>query len=103
MKSKEDVILDILNKQPSIFIQLAQHDRKGLSHTIAQILDAIEESVLEQKRKEASNEILAKLELIERVGDLHDQLKRMAWYKFSERAEMKLKILEMEAELRYGR
>ena len=102
MKTKEDVILDILSKQPSIFIQLAQHDRKGLAHTISQILDAVNELESEMKHKNASDEALAKLELIKITGDLHDQLKKIAWYKFSERGEMKLKILELESRLRYG-
>ncbi len=50
MKTKEEVILDILDKQPSVFIQLLQHDRKGLAHTISQILDAVIKLEIEQEK-----------------------------------------------------
>ncbi len=56
MKTKEEVILDILNKQPSIFIQLLQHDRKGLAHTISQILDAVIKFEIEQERNKRDSE-----------------------------------------------
>lgn len=57
MKTKEDVILDILNEQPSIFIQLLQHDRKGLARTISRILDAVSHKKREEKKREMEERI----------------------------------------------
>jgi hypothetical protein len=99
---KEEVILNVLNDDKGIFAKLSVDDRRSLAGTIARILDAVEKSELELKRKVASEEISAKLELIQKVGDLRDKLREIPFYKFSSRREMRFKILDLESKLMYG-
>lgn len=99
---KEAVILNVLNNDKGIFAKFSADDRRCMAGTIARILDAVEKSEFELKSKVASAEILAKLELIQEVGVLHDELKKIPYYKFSARREMKLEILELESKLMYG-
>lgn len=96
MNTKEEIILKILNDDTSNFIHL-EHDRKCIANILAKILDAIDESALELKRKEASDEILAKLDILTELGSLHDELNKIPWYKFSERNALKWKIIELDA------
>lgn len=102
MNTKEEIILNVLNEDVSSYIHLMEHDRKRLAHAIAKILDVINESELELKRKAASDEILAKLDLLTELGSLHDELKKMPWYKFSERNALKWKIIELDSKRLYG-
>jgi hypothetical protein len=102
MYTKEEIVLNVLNEDKGIFAQLSSDDRKGVAGTITRILDAIEKSESDMKRKVASAEILAKLELMKEVGDLHDKLREIPFYKFSSRREMRFKILDLEAKFRYG-
>lgn len=99
---KEEIILNVLSEDKGVFAQLSIDDRKSLAGTIARILDAVEKSELDLKRKAASAEILAKLELMKEVGDLHDKLKEIPFYKFSSRSVVRFKILDLETKLRYG-
>ena len=79
-----------------------EHDRKRVAHTIALRLEANDESVLELKRKAVSDEILAKLDLLTEIGSLHDKLKKIPFYKFSERSALKWKIRELDSKRLYG-
>ena len=78
------------------------HDRKRISQVIAQALDDINEEELRIKRKAASDEILSKLNNISELGKLHDKLKEIPFYKFSERFKLKFEILDLESKMRYG-
>lgn len=101
-KSKlEEIVLNILNKDSSSFIHLMNHDRKRISQIIAQKLDDINEEELELKCKEASDEILSKLNYISELGKLHDKLKEIPFYKLSERSKLKLEILDLESKMKY--
>lgn len=101
MNTKEEIILNVLNV--SSYIRLMEHDRKCLAHTIALRLEAYDESVLELKRKAASDEISAKLDLLTELGLLHDKLKKIPFYKFSGRNALKWKIRELDSKRLYGR
>lgn len=98
----EEIVLNILNKDSSSFVHLMNHDRKRISQIIAQSLDDINEEELKHKRKEASDEILSKLNHISELGKLHDKLKEIPFYKLSERSKLKLEILELESKTQYG-
>lgn len=100
MNTKEEIILNVLSV--SSYVRLMEHDRKCLAHTIALRLDAYDESVLELKRKAASDEILAKLDLLTKIGSLHDELKKIHWYRFSARNVIKWKIRELDSKRLYG-
>ena len=101
MNTKEEIILNVLNEDLGSYIH-AEHDRKCLAHTIAKILDAISESEFELKCKAVSDEISAKLDLLTELGSLHDKLKKIPWYKFSERNALKWKIRELDSKRLYG-
>lgn len=103
MNTKEEIILNVLNEDLSSYIHLTEHDRKCLAHTIAKILDAIDKSEFELKRKAVSDEISAKLDLLTEIGSLYDKLKKIPWYKFSERSALKWKIRELDSKRLYGR
>ena len=103
MNTKEEIILNALNEDVSSYTHLAEYDRRCLAHTIALRLDANEESVLELKRKAASDEISAKLDLLKEIGSLHDELKKIPWYRFSARNVIKWKIRELDSKRLYGR
>lgn len=99
---KEEIILKVLNEDTSSWVHLMEHDRKCIAKTLAKILDIIEETDKEQKRKDASTEISAKLDILIELGDLHDHLKKIPFYKFSERNTLKWKIRELDAKRLYG-
>lgn len=99
---KEEIILKVLNEDTSSWIYLMEHDRVRIASTLAKILNSIEEADKAQKRKEASNEILAKLDILTELGSLHDELKKIPFYKFSERNTLKWKIMELDAKRLYG-
>lgn len=96
---KEEIIFGVINEYVSIFAQWSIDDRKSLASMIARILDAVEKSELELKRKVASEETLAKLALMKEKGVLQNKLGELSWYKFSERREIRFKILALEAKL----
>ena len=98
----EEIVLKILNEDPSSFIHLMNHDRKRISQTIAQTLDDINEEELKIKHKAASDEILQKLNKIEELGKLHDKLKEIPFYKFSERSKLRFEILNLESKMQYN-
>lgn len=102
MNTKEEIILNALNEDVSSYIHLTEDDRKCLAHTIALRLDANDESVLELKCKAASDEILAKLDLLTEIGSLYDKLKKIPWYRFSARNIIKWKIRELDSKRLYG-
>ncbi len=99
---KEEIILKVLNEDTSAWLYLMEHDRKRIAKTLAKILDNTEEAIKEQKRKEASDETLAKLDLLNELGTLYDELKKIPFYKFSERNALKWKIGELDAKRLYG-
>lgn len=98
MNTKEEIILNVLND----YIHLKDNDKKCLAHTIALRLDANDELILELKRKAASDEISAKLNLLSEIGSLHDELKKIPWYRFSARNIIKWKIRELDSKRLYG-
>ena len=100
--TKEEIILNVLNEDAGVFTKWSVDDRKHLAGTIARILDAVEKSELELKRKTASEEISAKLEIVKEISALQDKLKEIPFYRFSARTEIRLKILELQSELQYG-
>lgn len=100
--SKEEIILGVLIEDTGNFFQLSIDDRRHLAGTIARIFDAVEKHDFELKRKEVSDEIAAKLELVKEIGALQGKLKEIPFYKFSARTEIRLKILELQSELQYG-
>lgn len=101
--TEEEIILNVLNEDVSSYVHLMEHDQKRLAHTIALRLEANDKLVLELKRKATSDETLAKLSLIQEIGSLHDELKKIPWYRFAARNIVKWKILELDSKLRYGR
>lgn len=92
----EEIILHTLNEDTPNFIHLKESDRKLVAQTLSNILYNVNEAELEMKRKAASNEISLKLEHISELGKLHDKLKRIPFYKFSQRYKLKLEILDLE-------
>ena len=99
---KEEIILKVLNEDTSAWVRLMEHDRKRIAKTLAKILDTIEGTAKEQKRKEASEEISARLETLAEIEALYDELKKLPFYKFSERNVLKCKIKELDAKRLYG-
>lgn len=97
MNIKEEIILNVLNEDISNHTYLMEHDRRSLAHTIALRLDAHDKSVLELKRKTASDDILAKLNLLKEIEFLYDELKKIPWYRLSARNIIKWKIRELDS------
>lgn len=100
MLNKEEIILKILNEDVSSWVHLMNHDRKRISQTIVKALDSAEEANKEQKQKETSDEILAKLNILIELKKLHDELKKIPFYKLSERDTLKWKIIELDVEFK---
>lgn len=55
-----------------------------------------------EARKKASAEITAKLELMNKIGNLKDKMKKISWWKLNERRILRIEIFDLEGELRYG-
>jgi hypothetical protein len=99
--TKEEIISNVLNEHMDGFSKWSVGDQKRLVGAIVQGLITVEKSELELKRKAASEEISAKLKIAEEICTWQDKLKKIPFYKFSERREIKLKILELQSQLQY--
>lgn len=100
---KEEVVFGVLNEDTGVFSRWSIDDRKNLAGTIVRIIDAIKKSEIEVERKTMSDEISAKLEIVKEIGIFQGKLKEIPFYKFSARTDIRLKILELQSELQYGR
>lgn len=52
--------------------------------------------------KEGEEETIKKLELLAEIANLKTKLKSIAWYKISERKDIRFKIWELEGKRLYG-
>jgi len=109
--AKERIILCELNKDPSSWIHLMEHDKKRIASNIATALQENEDVMPDneeflrkdlEERNKASAEIIVKLELINKIGNLKDKLKKISWWKLNERSDLKFEILKLRGELLYG-
>ena len=95
----EEIILHTLNEDTNSFIHLKESDRKLVAQTLSNILYNINEAELKMYRVNVSDVITSKLKHISELGKLHDELKRIPFYKFSERSKLKLEILDLKSKM----
>ncbi len=64
----------------------------NIKHEICQLLDDIRAHERKEVSNQASIDILKKLDYITEMGALYDELKKIPWYRLSERKLIKQKI-----------